>query len=327
MNTLTQIDPPQGFEDRLLDELLHVQATIGDSVAARRRRRGWRIGVSGVAAAAVVAVVLQIVPGPVNAPERASAATELHKLSTIVSSLPFVALQPGQYVFTESVSNTPGPVHVLGNSYNVEYLETRQFWVAPDGSGHGIFTASDVTFPTPQDRAAWVAQGSPDIAAELAGESTFGPGDYGPMGIDEFTLPTEQSQLSQVIAGHLTSELGAQPGSVEYATNEFDYIGLLLQETAAPPAVRAALLTLAENLPGITLIGPDTAPKGGSGVGFGTAVPAGGGFSRELIFNPSTGALVAQEVWSTDSAGSKTLQQWTSYVASGVVDNTSARAR
>jgi hypothetical protein len=212
---------------------------------------------------------------------------------------------------------------VSGDSYNVDFLWTRQFWVAPDGSGHGVFTASDVTFPTPQDRAAWVAQGSPNIVALMAGESTFGPGDYGPMGIDEFTLPTDQSQLSQVIASHLARVTSVQPGSTEYAATEFSYIGSLLRETAAPPAVQAELLTLAQNLTGITLIGPDTAPDGVAGIGLATAVPTGGGPSQELIFNPSTGALVAQEDWSTDSLGSKTLVRWTSYVAGGVVDNTS----
>jgi hypothetical protein len=157
----------------------------------------------------------------------------------------------------------------------------------------------------------------------MASESTFGPGDYGPLGIDEFTLPTDQTQLSQVIARHLASVTSVQPGSLDYATTEFSYIGSLLQENAAPPTVDAALLTLAQSLNGITLIGPDTAPNGVGGVGFATAVPAGGGPTEELIFNPSTGALVAQENWSTDSSGSKTLLRWTSYVASGVVDNTS----
>jgi len=323
MNTLSQTDSEQRFEERLLNELLQVQATLRDSAVVRRRRRGWGIGLSSVAAVIVAALVLQVAPGPVNSPQRASAATELHKLSVIVSSQPAVALEPGQYLYTESISNSPGPVHMLDNSYNIEYVEDRQFWVAPDGAGHGVFTTSDVTFPTPQDQAAWVAQGSPDLAAKLAGESTFGPGNYGPMGVDEFTLPTDQSQLSQVIASHLTSETPAQPGSLEYAAVEFDYISLLLNETAAPTAVRAALLTLAEGLPGITLIGPDTAPQGVSGIGFSAGAPLGGGTSRELIFNPSTGALVAQEFWSTDASGNKTLVQWTSYVASGVVNSTS----
>jgi hypothetical protein len=146
------------------------------------------------------------------------------------------------------------------------------------------------------------------------------------MRIDEFTLPTNQSQLSQVIANDLASVTSIQPGSVECVATEFSYIGSLLQETAAPPDVQAALLTLVQNLPGITLIGPDSAPDGISGVGFATAVPTRGGPSQELIFNPSTGALVAQEVWSTDSSGSRTLVRWTSYVASGVVDSTSTTA-
>lgn len=322
MNTLTQFDPLQDFEDRLLDELLRVQAAIVRSVRVRHRRRVWGIGLSAAAAVIVVAVVLQVAPVPVNAPQPASAATEFHKLSVVASSQPAVALEPGQYVYTESISNS-GPGHVSGNSYNVDFLWTRQFWVAPDGSGHGVFSASNVTFPTPQDHAAWVSQGSPNIVAMMAGESTFGPGDYGPMGIDEFTLPTDQSQLSQVIASHLASVTSVHPGVVGYVAAEFSYIGSLLQETAAPPAVQAALLTLARNLPGITLIGSDTAPDGVAGIGFETAVPTGGGPSQELIFNPSTGALVAQEVWSTDSSGFKTLVRWTSYVAGGVVDNTS----
>lgn len=321
MNALTQFDARQNFEDRLLSELMKVQMTAAHTATGRRRRRVWSLGLSTAAIAIATAVVLQILPGPVNSPERASASTEFQKLATLATSRPSVALEPGQYVYTESVSNS-GPAHVSGNTYDVDFLWTRQFWVAPDGSGHGVFTASDITFPTAQDRTAWVAQGSPDIASILAGESTFGPGDYGPIGIDEFTLPTDQSQLSQVIASHLASVTDVQPGSVEYEAVEFDYIGSLLQEAAAPPTVQAALLTLAQNLPGITLVGPDSAPDGISGVGFATAIPARGGPSQELIFNPSTGALVAQEVWSTDSSGLKTLVRWTSYIAGGVVDNT-----
>jgi hypothetical protein len=140
------------------------------------------------------------------------------------------------------------------------------------------------------------------------------------MKIDEFTLPTDQAQLSQIIASRITS---AQPGTTEYSILEFDYIGLLLQETSAPSDVRAALLTLAGRIPGITLTGPATAPEGVSGVGIATPVPAGGGYSSELVFDPTTGALLASEQWLTDSSGNGTLERWTSYLVSGVVDNTS----
>jgi hypothetical protein len=146
------------------------------------------------------------------------------------------------------------------------------------------------------------------------------------MKVDEFTLPTDQAQLSSVIAGLVTSTTHAQPGTPGFATEEFGYIGQLLQETAASPDVRAALLMLAANIPGIILVGPDSAPEGASGVGISTPVAPngnGGGYSEELIFDPATGTLAAVEEWLTDSSGTKTLEQWTSYLASGVVDNTS----
>jgi len=151
------------------------------------------------------------------------------------------------------------------------------------------------------------------------------------MRVDEFTLPSNQAQLSSVIAGLVTSVSHTQPGSQAYNMTEFGYIGQLLQETAAPPDVRAALLTLAANIPGIVLVGQDSAPEGVSGVGISTPItpqsntnPPGGGYSEELIFDPSTGSLAAIEQWRTDASGTKTLEQWTSYLASGEVDNTSA---
>jgi len=321
-NPLMPDDVTSGHSEvprELLDEILATpfRQTI--------RPRPRLIAAVLVVVAIVAVVVTQTLPGPVNAPQSASAAAEFHKLSTVVSSLPADTLAPGQFVYTDSVSSGP-PAHPGNVPYNVQFDSTRQFWVAPDGSGKGIFTASNVTFPTPQDQAEWVAQGSPDIAAEFTRTSTFGPGNYGPMQVDEFTLPTDQAQLSSVIAGLVTSATHAQPGTANFTTEEFGYIGQLLQETAAPPDVRAALLTLAGNIPGITLVGPTTGPEGVVGVGISTPLtpaPSGGGYSEELIFDPTTGTLAAVEQWLTDPSGTKTLQQWTVYLASGVVDNTS----
>jgi hypothetical protein len=300
----------------LLDEILATPFRH----TMRTRPRLIAAGLVVVAIAAVV--VTQTLPGPMNAPQPASAAAELRYLSAEVSSLPAVTLAPGQYVYTDSVSSGP-PAHPGNAPYNVQFDSTRQFWIASDGSGHGVFTASNVTFPTPQDQEEWVAQGSPDIAAEFTRTSTFGPGDYGPIGLDEFTLPTDQAQLSPVIAGLVTSATHAQPGTSGFASAEFGYIGQLLQETAAPPDVRAALLTLAASISGITLVGPDSGPEGVSGIGISTPAAPMSGYSEELIFDPTTGTLAATEEWLTNSSGTKTLEQWTSYLASGVVDNTS----
>jgi hypothetical protein len=176
MSTLTPTSPGRSFEDRLLDELLAAQAEMRVlAPAPARRHRGRFIALTGVAAAISAAVVLQALPGSVNAPQPASAAAELHKLSVVVSSIPADTLEPGQYLYTESVSNSGGPMHVLSPAYSVEFDATRQFWVAPDGSGHGVFTSSNVTFPTAQDRAAWVAQGSPNIAAQMSGRALLVP--------------------------------------------------------------------------------------------------------------------------------------------------------
>jgi hypothetical protein len=321
-NPVTSDEVSSGHSEvphQLLDEILAIP--FRETIRPRPR-----LMVAGLVVVAIAAVVVtQTLPGPVNAPQLASAATELHNLSAIVSSLPADTLAPGQFVYTDSVSSGP-PAHPGNVSYNVQFDSTRQFWVAPDGSGHGVFTASNVTFPTPQDQAEWVAQGSPNIAAEFTRTSTFGPGNYGPMKVDEFTLPTDPAQLSSVIAGLVTNASHAQPGTPWFAIAEFGYVGQLLQETAAPPDVRAALLKLAASIPGITLVGPTTGPEGVSGVGISTPVApvsTGGGYSEELIFDPTTGALAAVEQWQTDSSGAKTLEQWTRYLASGVVENTS----
>jgi hypothetical protein len=328
IETMIQQVNPFATEDVVFDP--EVARRLFDEIFATPARRASRVRprliIAGLAAAAIVTVVVtQTLPGPVNVPQAASAAAELHDLAAAVSSLPADTVAPGQYIYTESVSEGM-PAHPGNVSYNVQFDETRQFWVAPDGSGHGVFTASNVTFPTTQDQDEWVAQGSPDIAAAFTRTSTFGPGNYGPMKVDEFTLPTDQTQLSSVIAGLVTSVSHLQPGAANFSSEEFGYIGQLLQETAAPPDVRAALFTLAASIPGMTLVGTDTAPEGVSGVGIATPVfplSNGGGAYEELIFDPTTGALVAAEQWVTDASGAKTLTQWTSYLASGVVDNTS----
>ena len=320
MNTLTPMGAQRSFEDRLLDELLAVQAKM-KAPAPPRRPRVRVFALTGVAAAVAVVVLLQVLPGSVNTPQAASAAAEFQKLSAASLSTPAAVLAPGQYVYTEEISNSGPPSHLGSSAYNVEFDVKTEFWIAANGSGRSIFTLFNLTFPTARDRAAWVAQGSPDLAPLISRSSTFGPGNYGPLKVDEFTLPTQRAQLSKVIASLMARRTSARPGTGEYSILEFGYIGQLLHERNAPPQVRAALLALAGSLPGIVLVGPTTAPEGMSGVGISTPVQH--GFSNELVFDPTTGALVAYEQWQTDSAGNRSLEYWTSYLVSGVVNNTS----
>ena len=62
------------------------------------------------------------------------------------------------------------PGHGLADFSFTEPL-TREAWIAPDGSGRTIETSGDVTFPTPQDRLAWEAAGTPDLkSGDTSGE-------------------------------------------------------------------------------------------------------------------------------------------------------------
>jgi hypothetical protein len=321
MSTITPTSPERSFEDRLLAELLAVQAKIKTPVMTRRRRVRV-IAVVAVAVAVIIVVVLQVIPGSVNTPLAASAAGELQRLSVAARSSPGQTVGPGQYLYTEEVSNSGPPAHLGSDLYEVQFDVKTEFWIASNGSGRSVFTLFHLTFPTTQDRSAWVAEGSPDLSAKISRSTTFGPGNYGPLKLDEFTLPTRRAQLAKVIAIQMASRTKERPGTSEYSMLEFGYIGQLLHERQAPPKVRAALLGLAASIPGIILIGATTAPGGLSGVGIST--PVLDGFSNELVFNSATGALVAYEQWQTNSSGKRTLEFWTSYLASGVVNNTSA---
>jgi hypothetical protein len=325
MKTFSPTSPQQSFEDRLLEELLAMQASLNIPSPTRRLAR-WsgprHVIAVGLAAAAAIVVALQVLPGSVNAPPAASAAGELEKLSSAALSGTPQILGPGQYVYTEEISNSGPPAHLGNDAYNVQFDVVSKFWVAADGSGRSDFTFFNMTFPTPRDRAAWVAQGRPDPLSAMSRSSSFGPGNYGPMRVNEFTLPTQPAPLATAIDDDLARVTHSRPGTRFSPEQEFGYIGQLLHERAAPPKVRAALLTLAEKIPGIVLIGSTTAPEGMSGVGIASRVQHGD--NLELVFNPTTGALVAYEQWQTNSSGRRTLAYWDSYLASGVVNSTSA---
>jgi hypothetical protein len=81
-----------------------------------------------------------------------------------------------------------------------------------------------------------------------------------------------------------------------------------------PPAIRAALYQAAALIPGVKLMGSqvDQAGQTGLGVGF----YGSGRLSAELIFDQSTGALLAEQYF--DSHGE--LSDWTAYLQQKIVD-------
>jgi len=144
-----------------------------------------------------------------------------------------------------------------------------------------------------------------------------------PPDVDLSNLPTDTAQLRQLIVDRKVE--GGPAGDAE----TFTIIGDLLRETYAPPALRAALYHIAAGLPGVQLIGTvkDQAGRTGTAVAY-----ASRGLRQELIFDPATSALLAEQSVVADPAAAQmdvpagTVMGWAVYLASGVVDSTSQRA-
>ena len=294
--------------------------------------------IAGVGLAGTAALVAAlVVPGAPGAPTSAAAAV-LARLSKVAASQPAAAALPaGQYEYTASVGmdlisrvyendELPGSPTTSGppkQTFSVYASLTRQVWIATDGSGRLEQSYGTPSFLTPEDRAAWLSDGSPDIVpASSDVDSVEAKGAL--VAPDLSNLPTNPGIL---LAGIEARTIGSSFGAPAGAAGTFEIIGDLLRETDASPTLRAALYQAAAQMPGVTLIGTVTDAAGRSG----TAVAyASDGEQNELIFDPTTSVLLGEATVVTDpsqlcrldvSVG--TVLYETSYVASGVVNSTS----
>jgi hypothetical protein len=172
---------------------------------------------------------------------------------------------------------------------------------------------------TSLDRAAWVAAGEPDLTGGATADQTYAAG--GLSYLDLSKLPTDPARLEHLIENRTIE--GGPAGDAE----TFTIVGDLLRETDAPPAVRSALYTIAADLSDVRLIGTTRDHLGRPG----TAVAyVSHGLSRELIFDPRTSALLAEQTAVEDPSQvnppvpAGTVLDWTVYLGSGVVDSTTA---
>lgn len=284
----------------------------------RRRRRPLALGMAGAVAAVAIAVLALLPGGATVSP--AAAAVLLRTARVAASQPPTAPPTPGQFVYTKSESMNENSAIVGGKEINFFQNQTREIWIGPDGSGRLREVNSAPRFASSADEAAWVAVGKPDLTGgSLTDDSTFKPG--GLYYLDLSKLPTDPGALKQLIVSRTVE--GGPPGDDE----TFTIIGDLLRETYASPGVRAALYTIAAELPGVQLVGSTTDHLGRAG----TAVAyVSHGVSHELIFDPQTAALLGEETTVVDpsqvtpSAPAGTVLGWTSYLSSGVVDSTIA---
>jgi hypothetical protein len=301
-------------------------------------RRPWPVAVGAVAAAAVVAILVTTVLSAGNGDTLSSAGRYIRplplakkseggrKLATIVllraartaANQPAATPGPDQYIYTksetfyEAVEEGPeGPVAISFRP------STREIWIRPDGSGRIREVEGHEVFPTYVD-AAYAYQHTPrNILEAHTSDDVEGPGGLGYT--DLSNVPTDPAKIKQLIE---SGKFGGHPGNAEV----FTIIGDLLRETAAPPALRAALYTLASQLPGVQLIGPthDQLGRPGTGVAYVSR-----GLRDELIFDPQTSGLLGEQQSVVERTKDNPFPPgsvigWAAYLASGVVDSDTA---
>jgi len=286
-----------------------------------RRRHRWPVALGAAAAVAAAAIaVLGLLPaGKTGGPSPAAAAVLLRAALAAASQPATTPPAASQFVYTRSDGVYENTAVVDQQTINFFQTQTRQIWIGPDGSGRLRESESLPRFATSADHAAWIGAGKPDLTGDRASDNTFGPGGLSYLNLSK--LPTDPAQLKQLIENR-TIESGP-PGEAE----TFAIIGDLLRETYAPPALRSALYTIAAQLPGVRLLGAvhDQVGRPGTAVAY-----VSNGLSHELVFDPQTSALLAEQTTVVDPSQVKpslpagTVLDWTAYLSSGVVESTTA---
>jgi hypothetical protein len=305
-----------------------VRAPSGLRPPRLRSRMVTRVALGAAAAAASAIVVAQLVPGPPSKPHTnthpRTLAGALNALSLVAASQPAAHPPgPGQYQYSDEKSLTWSDTYNSAtNYYKVSYSERRQIWIASNGSGRIVESFRDPRFASARDRRNWIKDGRPPRQIKPS-DQRYGIRQLSVGPTNLYKLPTSPAKLAKLIFS------GAVDGGPISAGEDFVRIGDLLRETGAPPALRAAIFKVCEQIPGAKLLGRTTDPLGSTGVGIAHwqhvahrgQVPAQNDESV-LIFDPKTSKLLAEETFVTYTKTEKTsLTSWTVYLRSGVVDS------
>jgi hypothetical protein len=315
--------------------LAHAQVPAG-------RARWWpsgglalgRLRVLGAAAALVLVAVVAGGVLPIGPRSDPAAAAALIRAADVAALQPDVNRDGYRHTMSEGAhlasvatdDERPGGVWAL-------VPVSREVWIKPDGSGRLVERRGEPVWFGPADKAAWVAQGSPDLRGNPSTDTRFGPTTKG-SGSDTpqiapgslyyanvDALPTDVDALR----GFIRAQAAANGGG---ATNleMFTIVGDLLRETVAAPRVRSALYRVAAGIEGVELQGSvtDHAGRSGTAVSLATDRPGVGRERHVLIFDPDTAVLLEDQDVLLDKvrwldAEPPTVIGYTTYLTSQIV--------
>jgi RNA polymerase sigma-70 factor (ECF subfamily) len=246
----------------------------------------------------IVVSIFALSNSPVGPPTAAAAA--LNRLAHLIAAQALTP-QPGQYLYVDSTNDYSS----FGGDCQTFAIRRRQIWIGADGSGLIRETTGPQQFTSAADRAACAGDNPNPSPNGGTSNDWFAPRclSLGPVNGDWSSLSTDPQKLLQ--------QMRQIDGGPTTPAEDFVHVGDFLRETDAPPAVRAALYQAAALIPGIELLGTVHDHDGRAGLGI---AYTSNGAKSELIFDPNTGELLAED--STGPGGA-----WAVYQPEQVVDH------
>lgn len=303
---------------RLLEE--QIRSTGPSTGVSRIPRRPLE---SKVAAALVAALALLIVAIQLILPLGPNLAqATLGNLARVAEATGSSVLHPGSYLYVRSsglVLKTSTDISSSGDSWSFIVPVRREKWLASDGSGRVLERYGRPRFVSRADRMAWRSAGSPELLASGPSEDAhYGIGVLAPR--DLGALPLDPSRLAALI-----SSGGVATGSNDLSSDSLGVVAALVGEVPTSPELRSSVFRATAEISGIESLGTLSDPAGRVGVGVAIVEL---GVRTELIFDPTTSALLSTSVVRVDAAGLSTqvLFEMT-YQQRSVVPSIRARPR
>ena len=246
---------------------------------APRRRRARLVAIPLASLAAVIVAIVLVLGGS-HATERASAATALRHVARVAAAQEPLVVGPGQYLYTKSIDayTTTSVGTTAATTWTALLPQVRETWLGHDG-GRLHTTRGTPSFLSERDHARWVAAGRPEV--------TGSPEEIDLPPLRPVALPDDATTLYAKLA-HDTISFGDR----QYV-EMFTLVGDALRETNATPAQRAALYTVASELPGVDLVGPVKDSLGRAGIA--VAMDDEENRMRQtLVFDPNSSKLLEE---------------------------------
>jgi hypothetical protein len=193
---------------------------------------------------------------------------------------PTVTALSGSFRYTK----TDGAFLVGGLAhYEVLVKQTREVWIASDGSGRLRVRYGQPQFFGERDRQEW---GARELPPE---DTTYGPGGFSVT--DPTGLPTEPGKLRALLSPTIDP---TDPGSGTPAWETFMAARAYLWETVPPPTVSRAIQDVLRTTPGIVEKVNDHDRAARSARSY-TIIDEHNQLRNTLLLDPTTGALLGEQ--------------------------------